>query len=427
MITLHRTTDVAPTLAAGLEHTGGLIARGAGRSYGDAAQNAGGWVLEMTALNRIIDLDRVAGTIRVEAGATVAQLLRRAARDGFTLPVLPGTRHVTVGGAIAADVHGKNHVRDGSLARHLVSFALCTPAGEMILVDPEGEPALFAATVGGMGLTGVVTEATLRLERLASPWMQVDTDRTRDLDQTMSLMADDAGHRYQVAWVDLLAPGRRLGRSVVSRADHAACGEHPAPELERHARLNLPSSLPSGLLTLRRMRAFNALRWRLARERDRGRRVGIGAHFFPLDALGDWNRLYGPSGLVQYQFAVPPGGGHVIGEVVRRLRARRFPAALATLKRLGSPSAGLLSFPIEGWTLAVDLPADLLGLRSALAEFDELVAEAGGRVYLAKDGCLRRDLLRAMYPKLGQLEALRAQVDPKGLLRSDLARRLGLS
>lgn len=431
-MTPHRTSDVAPTLAAGLERSGGLIPRGAGRSYGDAAQNAAGWVLDMTALNRIIELDPAHRTVRVEAGATIAQILRRVTPDGFTLPVLPGTRHVTVGGAIAADVHGKNHVRDGSVARHLVSMTLCTAAGEVILVTPEGEPELFAATVGGMGLTGVVTEATLRLREVACPLMRVDTDSTRDLHQTMALMAGEASHRYQVAWVDLLARGPRLGRSIVSRAEHAESGPapsrvRPARELSSHARLTLPSSLPAGLLTLNRMRAFNALRWRLSRDSERGRLVATAPHFFPLDALGAWNRLYGPRGFVQYQFVTPRGSEHVVRQVAERLRAQRLPVPLATLKRLGPGSAGLLSFPIEGWTLAVDLPADSPGLHSMLDEFDELVAGAGGRVYLAKDTRLRGDVLSAMYPELGRLHEIRGRLDPNGLLRSDLSRRLGLA
>src|ERR1019366_4986960 len=210
--------EVATVLAAQHAGAGGVIARGAGRSYGDAAQNAGGTVLDMTALNRIVSIAGEQGLVRVQAGVSYAQLLTALAAHNLMLPVVPGTRHVTLGGAIASDVHGKSHPRDGSLARHVVALRVCTPAGGFREITPETEPELFLATLGGMGLLGVIVEATLRVERLESPWWSVDSDRTGSLDETLALMRDDRAHRYSVAWLDLLAGGSRLGRAVVMRS-----------------------------------------------------------------------------------------------------------------------------------------------------------------------------------------------------------------
>jgi decaprenylphospho-beta-D-ribofuranose 2-oxidase len=429
VISVFSADDVVRAFGARLEASGGMIARGAGRSYGDAAQNGDGWVLDMSGLRQVIDVDEGRRQVTAQAGASLARILRCLATRGLTLPVVPGTRHVTVGGAIAADVHGKNHARDGSLAAHLVSLTLCTAAGETVQVTPDHE--LFAATVGGMGLTGVIVEATLRARRLPSAWFRTDTDRTRDLDATMALMARDKGQPHSVAWIDLLAPAGALGRGIVAHADHADVSEIPEPRRHRPTigdppRYSVSPRVPAGVLGPNRMRALNALRWRTTPASDRGRLVTMASHYFPLDALGDWNRLYRPAGLIQYQLAVPSGQERIVQTVAERLSDRQLPSYLAVLKRLGPPSGGLLSFPLEGWTLAVDLPAGAPGLASTLDELDELVAHAGGKVYLAKDVRLRPEVLAAMYPGLARLRAVRERVDPDGALRSDLARRLDL-
>lgn len=426
--------EVAATLAQA-SALGGVIARGAGRSYGDPAQNAGGAVLDATALRGPIALDPERGLVQAAAGTTFAELLLALAAEGLTLPVVPGTRHLTVGGAIASDVHGKNHPRDGSLARHLEFITLCTPADGLVLASRQQHPDLFTATVGGMGLTGVVVEAALRVVPLRSAYALADIDRAESLEGALSLMAQPTPHRYAIAWVDLLSAGRAFGRSVITRSDEA-----PGPSngyrgggKQRRAKppfaidpwLGVPRGVPSGLLRPATVRAFNAVHWRTAR-RQRGRELTMSAQLFPLDVLGNWNRLYGPAGLVQYQFAVPGGQEDVLSTVVERLRARRLPMYLAVLKRFGRGSGSPLSFPLEGWTLAIDIPAGAPGLAGALRDADELVAAAGGRVYLAKDGRLRADVLAAMYPELDRFKELRARVDPHGSLRSDMARRLGL-
>jgi decaprenylphospho-beta-D-ribofuranose 2-oxidase len=433
------TEDVLDTLVSAGRDGGGAIARGGGRSYGDAAQNSGGTVLDMTALDRIVSVDAERRLVTAQAGATLAQLMARLAPYGLTLPVLPGTRHVTLAGAIASDIHGKNHHRDGSFARHVASLSLCTPAGGVVEVTPDSDPDLFDATLGGMGLTGVVLAATVCAEPLPSAWVSADTDRTDGLEQTLQLMAGEERHRYSVAWLDLLAPGASMGRALVVRAD-ALPADRPTPPsrrlrgdraaypgtLSRSAAFEVPRGFPGALLRPSSVRAFNALHWWAAPRRERARALALVPYFFPLDTVGAWNRLYGGGGLLQYQFVVPLGAEDALERCFELIRARRLPVYLAVFKRFGPASGGPLSFPLQGWTLAVDIPAVAPGLHAALDELDELVATAGGRVYLSKDARLRRDALDAMYPRLDCFLAQRALVDPDGMLRSDLARRLGL-
>jgi decaprenylphospho-beta-D-ribofuranose 2-oxidase len=431
--------DVVEVLFSQPRTGNGVIARGAGRSYGDAAQNEGGDVLDMTGYDRILSIDGERRLITAQAGATIAQLMAALASRGLTLPVVPGTRQVTVAGAIASDIHGKNHHRDGCLRRHVAALSLCTPADGCLEVSPQTDPELFYATLGGMGLTGVVVQATLRAEPLSSPWVAADIDRTDGLEQTLELLAGEERHRYSVAWLDLLANGPRFGRAIVSRADPLPAGGAPREarrlgssrrafpsSLSRPPVLDVPRSFPSALMRPSYVRAFNAHRWRGSPRRERGRPLALAPYFFPLDSLGEWNRLYGPAGLIQYQFVVPSGQEAVLMRCFELVRKRRLPVYLAVFKRFGASFGGPLSFPLAGWTLAVDLPAGAPGVRPALDELDELIAGCGGRVYLTKDIRLRRDVLATMYPQLDRFHVQRAKVDPDGVLASDLSRRLGL-
>ncbi len=424
--------EVVAALAVRPHRDGGLIARGAGRSYGDAAQIGGGDVLDMTGLREIGEIDVDRRTVTAQAGVTLAALMSRLARDGLTLPVLPGTRYVTVGGAIASDIHGKSHHLDGSFARHVRSISLCLPEGELVEISAEREPELFDATLGGMGLTGVILAATLALEPLASPWVSEDSDRTDCIEETISLLSAPESSRWSVAWLDLLARGPAMGRAIVSRADPWQAGDGveghgkgSALELADAPRVQVPKGAP-GVLRPGLVRMFNAARWRRAPLCARARKLELGSYLFPLDAIGSWSRLYGRGGLVQYQLVVPPGCEQELIRCVRLLAERRLPVYLAVLKRFGAFRAGPLSFPIEGFTLAMDLPGGAPGLRAALDRLDEIVASAGGRVYLTKDVRLRKDLLATMYPQLEQFRAVRARVDPHETMRSDLSRRLGL-
>ena len=406
----------------------GVLARGLGRAYGDAAQNSGGLVLDMTSLDGAPDGD--GGVIEVSAGTSLDRLIRELLPSGRFPAVVPGTRHVTIGGAIAADIHGKNHHRDGSFCDHVESIVLLTPTGERLVVK-QGDDA-FEATAGGMGLTGVIASARLRVTTLETAFMTVDTERASDLDDLLSrLRATDADHRYSVAWIDCLARGRSLGRAVLMRGDHARrddlrASQRTAPLVPPpSALLTAPPWVPQGLLNRATVRAFNEAYFRRAPVAEHGRVQPLPAFFFPLDAIRGWNRLYGARGFLQYQCLVPFGAEETVRKLLERLSAAGAPSFLAVLKAMG-PGRGLLSFPGPGWTLALDVPA-LPSLAPLLDELDELVAAASGRIYLAKDSRLRPDLVAAMYPELPRWEEIRARLDPDRVMRSDLARRLALT
>jgi decaprenylphospho-beta-D-ribofuranose 2-oxidase len=411
----------------------GVLARGLGRSYGDAAQNAGGRVLSMTSLSDSADLDPEAGIVTADAGSSIDSLTRLLLPHGLFVAVTPGTAQVTLGGAIAANVHGKNHHRDGSFCDHVIAFDLVTPRGQTVTVTRQTEPELFEATAGGMGLTGIVLSVTLRLLRVGSAYMTVDRERAGDLDDLMSRMTDrDDEYRYSVAWIDCLARGGSLGRSVLIRGDHAPLerldnGQHGAAlELAGGLRLSAPPWAPPGLLRRSTARAFNEAYYRAAPAHDTDRLEPLRSFFYPLDSVKNWNRIYGRRGFLQYQLVVPDGAEYALRKALERLNSASAPSFLAVFKRFG-PQDGLISFPMRGWTLALDIPAAHPALGPLLDGLDELVAEAGGRVYLAKDSRLRPDVLAAMYPRLGEWRAVRERVDPDGVMRSDLARRLGLS
>jgi decaprenylphospho-beta-D-ribofuranose 2-oxidase len=421
--------DVAAILAGA---AGSVIARGLGRSYGDAAQVAGGTVIDGRGLGGIGAIDDASGEVEVGAGESIDALLRVAVPAGWFVPVTPGTRQVTVGGAIAADVHGKNHHRDGAICEHVSSLRLVTPSGAMT-VGPDHDPEAFWGTAGAMGLTGVVTSATIRMLRIETDRMALDTDRCEDLDAAMAAMSEDPdSHRYSVAWVDCMTTGPRLGRAVLTRAEHASREDLPGKHRDRPlaapsaTRLKVPWVAPKGLLTKASIRAFNEAWFRHAPATRRGQLVSLGTFFHPLDWVADWNLLYGPSGVVQYQLAVPDRGGEAVRAAIELLATSGVPSFLGVLKRFGPADAGPMSFPIEGWTLALDMPVGPPQLPSVLDRLDELVAGAGGRVYLAKDARLDPRYLAAMYPRLGELAALRQRLDPGGVLASDLSRRLGV-
>jgi len=407
------------------------IARGLGRSYGDAAQCAGGTVVETTGLASIGPIDAQSGTVEVGGGARLADILRHTLLAGWFVPAVPGTSQVTVGGAIAADVHGKNHHRDGAFCSHVSTITLVTPTGTHV-VGPDRDPRLFWATAGGMGLTGFVTRATLKLVPVETPWMLVDTERFGELDALMDAMAgSDLEHRYSVAWLDLLAPGTKRGRSVLSRGDHAPRDARPLEHLVGRAdrRPGRPWRLPRlashGRLVPQGIQALNAARYHRAPRRERGALEPWSSFFHPLDRLENWNLLYGRRGFVQYQFVIGLSEAEVVRRAVALTAAHRVPCFLAVLKRLGSSDPGPLSFPMPGWTLALDFPVGPLGLPALLDRLDEMVAAAGGRVYLAKDARLRPELVPVMYPRFGELADVRNTVDPGRVLRSDLSRRLG--
>jgi decaprenylphospho-beta-D-ribofuranose 2-oxidase len=430
VVTVQDDADVKGVLAEPPRR--GVIARGLGRSYGDAAQNAGGAVLDMTGSAGTVALDPATGVVTAGGGMSLDAVMRELLPRGWFVPVTPGTRHVTVGGAVAADIHGKNHHVDGSWMNHVVSLTLALPGGETRVVSPTDDPDVFWATAGGMGLTGVVTSCSFRAIRVETSRMVVDATRLPDLDAVLAAMADSDRHaRYTVAWLDVLARGKSLGRSVLTAADHAplaAVGGSPEAALafDPHAPFRAPPVVPGGVLNRLSIRAFNEFWFRKAPASRRGEVQSIATYFHPLDIVRHWNRLYGPRGFVQWQFVVPDAAVDTLRPVIERLGAAGAASFLTVLKRFGPGNPGPLSFPAPGWTLALDIPAATSGLAEVLDDLDHLVVDAGGRIYLAKDSRVAPELVAAMYPRLGEWQRVQAQLDPAGELQSDLARRLGL-
>jgi decaprenylphospho-beta-D-ribofuranose 2-oxidase len=413
----------------------GAIARGLGRAYGDSAMNAGGLVVDSTGVSGLLDLDHQAGTARVLAGTSIDDLLRAIVPQGWFVPVTPGTRNVTIGGAIAADVHGKDHHATGSFGAHVRSMVLALPDGTRRTLTPEHDPEEFWATCGGMGLTGTVVEATIDLHPIETSLLRVDTDRVPDLDTLLALLVEGGRtHRYSVAWVDFLAKGRSLGRSVLTQADFAHVED--LPRRDRRGReplayspvgsLPAPPYVPNGVLNRLSIAAFNEFWYRKSPRARRGELQSIAKFFYPLDMLEGWNRIYGPRGFLQWQCLVPFGAEAVLREIVEALSGHRAPSFLAVLKYFGEADPGPLSFPGPGWTLALDVPTSDPDLAPLLDRLDERVVDTGGRLYLAKDSRMRPEILRAMYPRLDEWRAVRDRMDPDRRMSSDLARRLNL-
>lgn len=409
----------------------GVLARGLGRSYGDAAQSGGASVFDMTSLHAF-DLDVEAGTVTAMAGASMDEILRAVVPAGFFIPVSAGTRFVTVGGAIAADIHGKNHHVEGSFGNHVSRMSVVDGTGELRELSPD-DPAtaeMFWATVGGMGLTGVIVEATFTLIPIETARMSVDTIRCADLDHVMTLMLEgDDDYRYSVAWIDSVAPS---GRGVLTRGDHARRSQLTAKEVVHpldYATPSLPSApalIPNGLLNSASVRAFNEAWFRKHPKKRDGELQSIASFFHPLDGVRDWNRIYGPQGFLQYQFVVPDAAGWIVERTLTRLRDAGAPSFLTVLKRFGPSNPAPLSFPQPGWTLAADLPAGNDRLALVLDELDELVASEGGRLYLAKDSRQSPSMLARTYPRLSEWQSTKDRMDPRGVFTSDLGRRLSL-
>ncbi|MBR0850529.1 FAD-binding oxidoreductase [Bradyrhizobium diazoefficiens] len=405
----------------------GSIARGNGRAYGDAAIGAAR-TIEMTGFDRVRSFDPATGRLRLEAGVQLSDIIETFAPRGFLPFVVPGTRFVTVGGAIAADVHGKNHHGEGGFGRYVDSILLRTGQGEVIEASREQNPDAFFATIGGMGLTGIILEATMRLRPVETGWIRERVISAADLDAAMRAL--DAGDTatYSVAWIDCVARGGDLGRSLIYLGEHAradeleaGAGRFPAGKAPG---LAVPIDLPSMTLNRYSVRAFNELYYRMgARHAGSHHVVSLYPYFFPLDNVAVWNRIYGRRGFLQHQCVIPTAGARgVLGEILDRVSRRGDASFLAVLKKLGEGD-GLLSFPLPGYTLALDVPlkGDILNF---LDEIDRLVVAAGGRLYLAKDARQSRATFEAGYPALPRFNAIRKALDPDGNIRSKLSQRL---
>lgn len=403
----------------------GVLARGLGRSYGDAAQSGGATVIDMTSMTGFrLDADNM--TVTAEAGASIDEILRKIVPRGFFVPVSAGTRIITVGGAIAADIHGKNHHRDGSFGAHVTEMTLLDGLGQTITLTPKDPK--FWATVGGMGLTGIITSATFTVIPIQTSYISVDTERAKNLEDVMSRMfARDHEYRYTVAWIDSVSS---TGRGVITRGDHASieqCNSEGIKDPEGYDPKNIataPGLVPSGLLNKLSVRAFNEGWYRKHPRSRAGELQRIGAFFHPLDGVQDWNRIYGPRGFLQYQFQVPDSHSDLVGVALSKLREIGAPSFLTVLKRFGPGNRAPLSFPQSGWTLAADIPAGIPGLGRALDQLDDLISNAGGRLYLAKDSRQSPANFAHTYPRLDEWRGIRDTMDPNHVFASDLSRRL---
>jgi FAD/FMN-containing dehydrogenase len=419
-----RYADLCPTDAS-------LIVRGQGRSYGDAALNENGRVLLTERVNRLLEFDTEQGILRAEAGATLAEILDVIVPKGWFLPVTPGTKFVSLGGCVAADVHGKNHHHDGSFGNHVLNIELILADGNHVACSPSEKPELFWATVGGMGLTGIIGEVTFKLIPISNDYVQVRHHVAGNLEQLFSLMRDAAiDDRYTVAWIDSMTSGAQLGRGIVM------CGHHAQQEEFRPGFRNaikpkrsraIPFDFPAFALNPLSIAAFNALYYRKVGGKREPFLSGYDPYFYPLDAIGSWNRLYGKRGFVQYQCVIPEATAFDgILQLLQALSDSRRPSFLAVLKRLGVQGSGLLSFPMAGYTLALDLPIRNEGLFTLLNKLDDIVLQHGGRVYLAKDARLSAESFRAMYPRYDEWLKIKNSVDPENRFSSSLSRRLDI-
>jgi decaprenylphospho-beta-D-ribofuranose 2-oxidase len=413
-------------IAAALGETGaeGLIARGAGRAYGDAAMNSGGRALLTTRLDRLLSFDPVSGDVVAEPGVSFRDLLAVFVPRGFMPPTSPGTAFATVGGAAAADVHGKNHDRHGSFGDHVQWFDLLTADGETRRVSAGSDPELFAATIGGMGLTGIIRAVCFRMLPQATPFVRVREQRIKNLDAFLAAFAqvrDTA--TFSVGWIDALAKGGAAGRGILETAEFAPA-DAAAPRREKTRAV--PVDVPGFVLNPAAIRAFNEIYYRRVPGPGRERIVPFAKFLYPLDAIHGWNRIYGKRGFYQFQCVLPDAGARGgLATLLSEISQAGNASFLAVLKTLGRDGRGYLSFPMRGYTLALDFPRRS-GTEELVRRLEAITLSHGGRVYLAKDALLSAESLRAMYPKVAQLEQVLARVDPKGIFTSDMARRLAI-
>ncbi|MGI4896290.1 MAG: FAD-binding protein [Janthinobacterium lividum] len=427
-------TDNLDVLAEAVRTAGprGVIARGLGRSYGDSAQNAGGLVIDMTAFDRIHDIDVDEAVVDVDAGVSLDTLLRAVVPYGLWVPVLPGTRQVTIGGAIGADIHGGNHHTQGTFTRHVLSMDLLLADGSIRTLTPHGpERELFLATTAGMGLTGVVLRAKIRLDRVETSYFIADVEQAAGFDEMLQrLQTNDENYTYSKTWFDSVTKGEHMGRGFLLRGSSAKLSDLP-PELRKDPLkfdapqlATFPDAFPPGMLNTLTARALNEVYYRKSKTKS-GVVQNITQFYHLLDLFAEWNRAYGPRGFLQYQFVVPFHRVDLLRSSMEAIVDSGHISALNVLKRFGEGNDAPLSFPTAGWTLAVDLPVKK-GLNELCELLDEMVLDAGGRLYLAKDSRTTADRFARMYPELPAWRKVRDAVDPERKFVSDQARRLSL-
>ena len=419
-----RYADLRPT-------TDTVIARGQGRSYGDASLNENGRVILTERIDRMLELDVKQGILRAEAGVTLADILPVIIKQGWFLPVTPGTKFVSLGGCVASDVHGKNHHHDGGFGEHVLEIKLILADSSYKTCSATENADLFWATVGGMGLTGIISEVTLKLIPIQSSQISVRNHAAKNLQHLFQLLQDPAlDDSYSVAWIDCLATGEQLGRGIAMFGHHATTAEFsgPIPLLSKVKKpRSLPFDFPSWVLNPLSISVFNKLYYYRESRKKSPFFTDYDSYFYPLDTIGQWNRMYGKRGFVQYQCVIPEATAlEGMTAILKELSGSRRSSFLAVLKRFGAQGKGLLSFPLPGYTLALDLPIRDKALFSLLDKLDHIVLQHGGRVYLAKDARISAESFRSMYPRYAEWLKTKQAVDPSNRFSSSLARRLGI-
>ncbi|CAB0676638.1 FAD-binding oxidoreductase [Corynebacterium diphtheriae] len=418
----------------------GVIARGMGRSYGDPAQNSGGLVVDMQALNKIHSIDPESAIVDVDGGVTLDQLMKAALPYGLWVPVLPGTRQVTIGGAIGPDIHGKNHHSAGSFGDHVASMELLVADGRILHLEPEGsadDPTgeLFWATVGGMGLTGIIVRARIRMTKTETAYFIADGDLTANLDETIEFHSDGSEHNYTYssAWFDAISPEPKLGRAAISRGSLATLAqlEEIAPKLAKDPLkfnapqlVTVPDIFPSFTMNKLSMIAIGELWW-LKSGTYKNKVQNLTQFYQPLDLIGEWNRGYGSKGFLQYQFVVPREAIEPFKDIVKDIQKSGHYSALNVFKLFGEGNKAPLSYPMPGWNVCVDFPIKP-GLGAFLDDLDKRVMEFGGRLYLAKESRTSAENFHKMYPGMEGWLKTRNAIDPTGVFASDMSRRLEL-
>ncbi len=411
----------------------GIIARGLGRSYGDHACNGGGIVVDMTALNHIHSISSDTAIADVDAGVSLDRLMKAALPFGLWVPVLPGTRQVTVGGAIGSDIHGKNHHSAGSFGNHVLSLDLLMADGQVRTLTPEGETSqLFWATIGGNGLTGIVIRARIAMTRTETAYFIADGVATADLDETIAVHTDGSEDRYTYssAWFDLISPPPKLGRAAVSRGSLAKLDQLPAKlaknplKFDAPQLLKVPDIFPVSAMNKLSFTAIGEVYYRLGGTYS-GKIMNLSQFYHMLDLVSGWNNAYGPKGFAQHQFLVPPDALDEFKDIIRWIQTRGQYSALNVFKLFGPGNQAPLSFPMAGWNVAMDFPIKA-GVNEFLNELDNRAMEFGGRVYTAKDSRVSAEKFHKMYPRIDEWIATRRKADPHGVFASDMARRLEL-
>lgn len=408
------------SLSATVKEERAVIARGMGRSYGDSANAP--IVLQTTLCDHYIEFNTKTGVLTAEAGITFREILKIIVHSGWFLPVTPGTSYVTLGGAIASDVHGKNHHIDGTFGQHVKSLNIALGTGEVVTASRDENQDLFYATCGGMGLTGIILSATIQLIPIQTSFINQKTVKANCIEAACEAFEDNTNSSYSVAWIDCLTKGKNLGRSILMLGEHAKIG---GLDIDINNPASVPFNTPPGLLNKMTVKAFNAIYW-LSAKNHHSKTVALMPYFYPLDSIGNWNKLYGKPGFLQFQCVIPKENGTVnLRKLLMTIADSGEGSFLAVLKKFGKENCNFLSFPIEGYTLALDFKLTTLAINT-LHILEDMVVGMGGRLYLTKDAIMQESNFKKTYPNWEKFELVREKYGAIGKFSSAQSKRLGL-